>query len=263
MNKTILLLMFLMLLMAASVFTPKSQAFTAGVQVGNWFRYKGTLVYWRADEGVPFPPHQYANIIREYNETDWYLYNITDIVATSTSANVTFQVTRHWKNGTEDSYTLVDNMTSSFTMMVIDTDLGPGDMVRPLFDWTEIFGFPYVWPARYLNETIEVEYVGGTTRYADVLDWWIPGVFGPPTTRQIYWWDNTTGIQVRYEVRENGTDFVSGGAYEYIATFELIDSSYGWGAVIPEYPKWPLVLLTLTVTAAIPVALYKRKLRLR
>lgn len=258
MKKIIALFVFLALLLLASAFTPNSQALTVGIHVGDWFKYKGTLIYWHADEGVPFPPHPYANIIKEYNETDWYLYNVTDIF----ESNVTFTVTRHWKNGTEDTYTLVDNMTSSFTMMVIDVELGPGDMVRPEFDWTPIFNFTYVWPARYLNDTIMVEYVGGTPRVADVLDWWIPPMFGPPTTRQIYWWDNETGIQVRYEVRENGTaydeQFQPIGDYQYIAAFELIDSNYDWGAVIPEYPTWPVILLTLSAIT-VPIARYRRK----
>lgn len=261
MKKTVALFMFSAFLLLALAFTPKSQAFTIGVQVGDWFKYKGTIVYWRADPGVPFPPHMYATILQVYNETDWILYNITEIDVAA--HNVTFQVTNHWKNGTETSYTFVDNMDTSFTMMVIDADLGPGDMVRPAYDW----GFGLVWPPRYLNDTIEVEYIGGEPRKVKVLDWVHPPLpFNPKAyTRQIYWWDNETGIQVRYEVHENSTaydpeTFAPIGDYEYIATFELIDSSYGWGAVIPEYPKWPLVMLTLTATTA-PIVRYKRKTR--
>ncbi|MBX5321536.1 MAG: hypothetical protein QHH12_02105 [Candidatus Bathyarchaeota archaeon] len=261
MKKVVALFMFLALLMLASAFTPKSQAYTIGVQVGDWFTYKGTIVYWHADEGVPFPPHMYATILQVYNETDWIKYEVTEIK--EAAHNVTFLVTNHWKNGTETQYTLEDNMDTSFTMMVIDADLGPGDMVRPEYNW----GF-MLWPPRYLNDTVEVEYIGGEPREVKVLDWVHPPLpFNPEAyTRQIYWWDNETGIQVRYEVHENSTaydeTFQPIGDYQYIATFELIDTSYGWGAVVPEYPKWPLTLLTLTA-AAVPIIRYKRKTRLK
>ncbi|MEM2262741.1 MAG: hypothetical protein QXG58_06830 [Candidatus Bathyarchaeia archaeon] len=258
MKRAVALSMILALLLIASAYTPRTQAFRIGVQVGDWFKYKGTIVYWWAEPDVPFPPHMYAFILQVYNETEWIKYEVIEIKAEA--RNVTFRVTNHWKNGTETYYNLTDNMDTSFTMMIIDADLGPGDMVRPAYDW----GFGYSWPPRYLNNTITVDYIGGSPRPVKVLDWVLPAFIPGSYTRQIYWWDNATGIQVRYEVRENSTaydpnTFERLGDYRYIATFELIDSNYNWGAVIPEYPKWPLAVLTLAATATI--VCYGRKFR--
>ncbi|MCS7124466.1 MAG: hypothetical protein NZ932_03510 [Candidatus Bathyarchaeota archaeon] len=258
MKKATAMLVTLILLVIVSSTMPQSQAFRIGIRVGDWFKYKGRVVYWRADPGVPFPPHQYAFILQIYNQTEWIRYEVIEIK--TAAHNVTFRVTNRWKNGSETQYILEDQMDTSFTMMVIDADLKPGDMVRPAYDW----GFGYVWPPRYLNQTIIVDYIGGSPRATKVLDWIIPAFIPGSFTRQIYWWDNQTGIQVRYEVRENSTaydqQFQPIGRYEYIAIFELIDSSYDWGIVIPEHPKWPLIILTLTATAA-PIICYRRKPR--
>lgn len=249
------LFVILTLLTIVSAYTPRSQAFKIGVQVGDWFKYKGRVVYWRADPGVPFPPHMYAFILQVYNQTDWIKYEVIEIK--EAAHNVTFRVTNRWKNGTETQYILEDNMDTSFTMMIIDADLRPGDMVRPAYTW-----FPgFTWPPRYLNQTMVVEYIGGSPRPVKVLDWVLPSFIPQSYARQIYWWDNETGIQVRYEVRENSTayeQFEPIGKYEYIATFELIDSSYDWGMVIPEYHNWPLVMLILTATAA-PIIRHRRR----
>lgn len=261
MKRATVLIVVLTLITFVLATTPQTQAFRIGVQVGDWFKYKGTIVYWWAEPGVPFPPHQYAFILQVYNQTDWIKYEIIEIKADA--HNVTFRVTNHWKNGTETQYTLEENMDTSFTMMVIDADLGPGDMVRPAYTWWPGF----TWPPRYLNNTIIVDYIGGSPRPVKVLDWVHPPIFEGSYTRQIYWWDNATGIQVRYEVRENSTaydpnTFERLGNYRYIAVFELIDSSYGWGAVIPEYPRWPLAF-TVLAAAAVSIAFYKRKTRLK
>ena len=175
MKKMPVLASLAILLLSALLLPTFCQALTVGVQVGDWFKYEGTLVEWTADEGVPIPPNEYATEVVTYNTTDWFRYTVTDI----DGANVTFEVVTHWSNGTETTATepLVDDIENSFTMMCISTELGPGDQVRPLFDWSEVFGFEWIWGPRILNDTIEVQWLS-ETRTADVLDWWHPGFFG-------------------------------------------------------------------------------------
>jgi hypothetical protein len=218
MKKKIVLLILFSVFLSCAMTVPSLSQWAVGVNVGDWFKYEGTLVLWEADPGVPFPPNEYALILKEYNETDWYNYTVTDIVGET----VTFEILTHWSNGTETTSVLVDNMTSSFTMMVIGANLEPGTQIRDEFDWEPILNFSYVWPPRTLNEAIMVEYEAGT-RETNVLDWVHPPTFG--YTRQIYHWDKEYGIQVGYEVHSTATDFVSGGEYTYIAAFQLVDSS--------------------------------------
>jgi len=236
MNKTLVSISASLLILALLV--QQSQALTVGVRVGDWFVYKGSLVLWEAGPSVPFPPHVFAAVIKEFNETEWYKYTVINV----SRDVVTFEVITKWKNGTETKSTFDDNMTSSFTMMVIGANLEEGTVIRPEFDWTPILNFTYKWPERRLNKSITVQF-DGLEREVNVLDWLIPSPFGPPTTRQVYWWDKETGILVRYYVNENGTDFISGQSYRYVAVLELIDASRGWGAVIPENLNLGIILI--------------------
>ncbi len=215
--KRIILVVLLSVCLLSAMTVPSLAQWTVGVSVGDWFIYKGAVVFWEADPGVPFPPHEYAQILQEYTETDWYNYTITGIAGET----VTFEILTHWSNGTETTSVLEDEMTTSFTMMVIGANLTAGTQIRDEFDWTPIFGFPYVWPPRILNETIIAEYEAGP-RETNVLDWIHPPTFG--YTRQIYHWDKEYGIQVKYEVHEDAVT-QQGGAYSYIAVFQLVDSS--------------------------------------
>ena len=224
---------------------------TIGVQVGDWFKYEGTLVSWEADPIVPIPPNEYAFEVVTFNTTDWFMYTVTDI----TGENVTFEVVTRWSNGTETTATMEDDMANSFTLMAIGTNLGPGDQVRPLYDWTEVFGFDWVWPPRILNDTKEVQWLS-ETRTANVLDWWHPPLFGgDPTTKQTYNWDAQTGIQTLYETNSSGTwfseDFLDSGLFSYVVRRVLVDSSVT-GLVIPEvFTTVALMAVLITSTAAI------------
>jgi len=250
MKKIILLTVFSVLLLSIMIVPSLSQEWTVGVNVGDWFMYEGTLVLWEADPGVPFPPNEYALILQEYNVTDWYTYTVTDIVG----ANVTFEVLTHWSNGTETTSILEEDITTSFSMMVIGANLEPGTQIREEFDWEPIIGFPMIWPPRTLNETIMVEYEAGT-REMNVLDWVHPPTFG--YTPQIYHWDKENGIQTYYQVDSTATDFASGGEYTYIAKFQLVDSSINV-LVIPEYPAGTVMLLVF-IAITVSIDLYRRK----
>ena len=254
-----MVLLVSMVLLSATLLLPMCQALTVGVSVGNWFKYKGTLVSWAADPGVPFPPSQYDTDVLTFNTTDWFKYTVTGIVA----ENVTFEVVTHWSNGTETTATLVDSMSDSFTMMCIGTDLGPGSAVRPLVDWTETFGFAWIWPVRTLNNTVENPYAGGN-RTANVLDWWMPPIFGDPTTRQIYHWDKATGIQTLFETHSAQTAYDASfqpiGNYAYVTKRVLVDSSIS-GMVVPEGLTIVVTVLLSTVAVIVGTRYFRKPVR--
>ncbi|MEM0313353.1 MAG: hypothetical protein QXQ41_02250, partial [Candidatus Bathyarchaeia archaeon] len=85
----------------------------------------------------------------------------------------------------------------------------------------------------------------------------------PPTTRAVYWWDKQTGIQVRYWINENGTDFMSGQSYRYIAVLELVDTSKGWGAVIPENMNFEVALIGSAVAFILGKRFNRKQLSLK
>jgi hypothetical protein len=256
MKKTALLTVLSVLLLSAILLPSLCQALTVGVQVGDWFKYEGELVSWEADEGVPFPPSQYDTDVLTFNTTDWFKYTVTAI----NGETVTFEVVTHWQNGTETTATIEDDMANSFTMMIIGTDLGPGDQVRPEYDWTETFGFSWIWGTRTLNASEQDPYAGGT-RTANVLDWWMPPIFGDPTTRQIYHWDAATGIQTLYETHSAQTayddQFQPIGDYSYVTRRVLVDSSVP-GLVVPEVFTTIVMLMILSASTA-TIVLYRRK----
>ncbi len=259
MKKTVLLTTLSLLLLFAMLLPSLCQALTVGIEVGDWFKYEGELVSWVADPGVPIPPNEYATEVVTFNTTDWFRYTVTAI----DGGNVTFEEVTHWSNGTETTATepLVDDMENSFTMMCISTDLGPGDVVRPEFDWSEIL-FPWIWPARILNATTDDVYAGGT-RTANVLDWWHPPLFEgmEPSTRQVYHWDEATGIQTLYETHSSGDaydeSFTLIGSYSYVTRRVLVDSSIT-GLVIPEVFTAIIMLVILGASTA-SIILSKRK----
>ena len=235
MKKTAFLTVLSVLFLSAVLLPSLCQALTVGVQVGDWFKYEGELVSWEADPAVPIPPNEYATEVVTYNTTDWFKYTVTAI----NGENVTFEVVTHWTNGSETTETLEEDMANSFTLMCIDTDLGPGDVVRAEYDWSAVFGFAWIWPARTLNASTDDPYVGGT-RTANVLDWWHPPFFegADPTTRQIYHWDEATGIQTLYETQTSGDVYSEDfseliGSYSYVTRRVLVDSSVE-GLVVPE-----------------------------
>lgn len=255
MKKITLLTVFSVLLLSAMLLPSLCQAqLTVGVQVGDWFMYEGTLVSWEAGPSVPIPPNEYAFEVVTFNTTDWFRYTVTDI----TGENVTFEIVTHWSNGTETTATLEDDMANSFTLMCIGTNLGPGDEVRPEYDWTAVFGFAWIWPARILNDTVEDQYLGGI-RTANVLDWWHPPFFEgmEPSTRQVYHWDEETGIQTLYETQSSGMDYTSGEDYSYDVRRVLVDSSLE-GLVIPEVFT-TIVMLVILSASTVSIVLYRRK----
>ncbi len=253
MKEMVLIVLFAAFMLFSLVAPVLSQDWTVGINVGDWFIYEGTLVSWEADSGVPFPPNEYVMYLDEYNQTDWYMYTVTDI----TGLNVTFDVVTHWSNGTETFSTLVEDIKTSFTMMVIGANFQPGTQIRPEYDWEPVISFPLLWPARILNETKTVELQAGS-RNMNVLDWTHPPSFG--YTRQLYHWDKEYGIQAFYMSESSATDFTSGGQYSYRSEFQLVDSNISV-LIIPEYPLGTVMLLMFVAITVIADIIWRKYLK--
>lgn len=242
-------MLFSMFLLSTMAVPALSQTVTIGLNVGDWFKYEGTLALYEADEGAPFPPNEYATDTQTFNESDWQNYTVTSIEGN----NVTFSIVTHWKNDTETTSELNEDITEGFAMEVITSGLEAGDELRPAYDWTEVFGFSWIWPPRILNESMMWTYES-ETRETNTLNWTHPPLFTGSTdyTTQSYWWDEETGILVR-----SVTDSLSTFQYyvHYIVVNQLVATNR-WD--IPEFPTGTAMLL-IFVAVAVSLDLYRRK----
>jgi len=249
MKKTVLLVVISVLLLSATVVPVLAQYdWEVGVEVGDWFLYEPTLIFYES-ENVAFPP-PYLQYLQTYNDTSLMNYTITDITPDNGFAIITFEIVSQWKNGTETTATLEENATNSDSLMVIGANLPDGAEIRPEYSLLDM------WPmaARYLNESIMLETDTGT-RETNVLDH-DRNIF-EQIYHHTYYWDKETGIQVYHA--EHATDVLNQDqqAFSYECKVELIDSSTG--VVIPDLTG-PVMLLTLIAITIPMVLLYRRKL---
>jgi hypothetical protein len=243
----ILLSVFLLSAMTVPIL---SQDVTVGVSVGDWFKYETRILDWIAEPDVPFPPDQYVEMLYTYNETDWQKLTVTDIAG----SNVTLDVLLHWKNGTETTYELETNITSSQTppeaLTVVPANLEAGDQVKTTFLLSGVITYP----PRYINETILMDYETGT-RETNVLDYEHPTWAPESSIHSTTLWDKETGVLVKnYVVFLNNTSMLG---YDYSVTFEieLVEANL-W--VIPEFPTGTAMLLIfVAITVSISI-LHKR-----
>jgi hypothetical protein len=249
MKKIMFALLFSIFMLSALTVPSLSQDVTVGVSVGDWFMYEATIVEWSAGPGVPFPPDQYVEFLYTANETDWQKYAVTDIVG----SNVTFDVLSHWKNGTETTYEVEIDITSSSegieAYIVIGANLEPGDLLRDEF---YLFGVIY-YPPRYLNDSILVDYET-ETRETNVLDFDNPMFLAEDSFHSKQLWDKETGVLVKMEVIMNNTSSL-GQKYFVIYEIELVDANL-W--VIPDFPAGTVMLLVF-VAVTVSIAVYRRK----
>lgn len=246
MRKTIFLAELSILLLSAIAVPVMAQYdWDVGVEVGDWFLYEGTLLYYES-ENVAFPP-AYLEYLQTYNESDWMKYTVTDITS-GTGANVTFEVLTHWSNGTETTYDFVDNMTSSETLMVIGAGLEDGSEIRPPYSILDMWDMP----ARYLDASIMLETDNGT-RETNVMD--LDSNIFDQIYHYLYYWDKETGIQVYYESYATDVFNQDYQAFSFASKFELVDSSLG--IIVPDLTA--VIMLSTLVLATIPVLIYKRK----
>ncbi len=130
MKKTVLLVVISVLLLSATVVPVLAQYdWEVGVEVGDWFLYEPTLIFYES-ENVAFPP-PYLQYLQTYNDTSLMNYTITDITPDNGFAIITFEIVSQWKNGTETTATLEENATNSDSLMVIGANLPDGAEIRP------------------------------------------------------------------------------------------------------------------------------------
>jgi hypothetical protein len=240
MKKKMLLVPLAALLLSAMAAPALAQySWTVGVQVGDWFLYKPELLVWDT-EGVSFPPW-WAPQLQAYNETEWINYTVTD---TSVQDFVNFTVVTHLLNGTTTTVDMAENITGSFTMMVIGANLTAGTEIRPP---SQYFG------AYILNASRMRTYNNSITREANVLN--ITG-YGIDTE---YCWDKETGIQVVYYTGGVDVyDYITSSTATYWAKVELQDSSIDELDIIPDLTGLILLLTSMAITIPI-VILHRRK----
>jgi hypothetical protein len=242
--KKIILTMLLSVFLLSTMTVPALAQYDwdVGIKVGDWFKYKGTLHLW---EGDAFPP-LLLEVLQTWNASDWMEYTVTDIE----EFIVTFEVTTHWKDGTETVDTLEEDMMNSMNPMVIGANLTEGTEIRPE---TEFLGYPVL--AKFLNASVMREYESGS-RETNVLTY-TDDVLGN-YIHQEYLFDKETGIRVYYQ--SNATDVVdiTENRYSYIATFELIETNVENWIVIPEFLTGTVMLLVF-VAVTVCVEVYRRK----
>ena len=249
--KKILPAMLLSVFLLSAITVPTlSQDVTVGVSVGDWFKYEASVYDWEAEPSVPFPPDQYVEFLYTYNETDWQKYTVTDVVG----SNVTFDVLSHWKNGTETTYELEINITSSQSppevLTVVPANLEAGDQVKPELT---LFGL-ITYPPRYINETVLVDY-GTGTRETNVLDYEHPTLLPEASIHSTQHWDKETGVLVKMLGKFLNNTSVAVGDYSVTYEIELVEANL-W--VVPEFPTGTVMLL-IFVSVTVSIAIYRRK----
>lgn len=247
MRKKILPAILLSVFLLSAMTVPTlSQDVTVGVSVGDWFKYETTILEWIAEPDVPFPPDQFVEVLYTYNETDWQKLTVTDIAG----SNVTFDVLLHWKNGTETTYELEEDITSGTWTYVIGANLEAGDQVKTEF----VLSAFLTYPPRYINETILVDYETGT-RETNVLDYEHPTWSPEASIHSTTLWDKETGVLVKNRGKILNNTSMLGHDYSVTYEVELVEANL-W--VKPEFPTGTVMLL-IFVAVTVCVGIYRRK----
>jgi hypothetical protein len=248
--KKITLIAGLSMLLLVAMAAPALAKEDVGVQVGDWFKYEVKVTQYES-EG-PFPP-TYSPLTLADNETNSITYNVTDITLGDGGDNVTFAITYDWKNSSITYATMVENVsTADTTLMIIGANMSEGDMVSDMYSFMGMQDIP----ARYLNESIMLENPNAT-RETNVLNYSM-SLFDSPYD-YTFLWDKATGMRVYYENHGDVAELnvgVTQPAYIYTVVWELVDSSVD-GLLIPDLTG-PILLLTL-MSITVPVALLHRR----
>jgi len=250
-NKILLIILAMLLLGAMSIPTLAQYNWDVGVQVGDWFYYIPTLIVYES-ENVTFPPPN-LEYLQTYNETSWMNYTVTGITPGEGGTVITFEVSYYWKNGSETTSTVDDNITSSQSLMVLGANLTNYTEIRPEYSILDCS-----MPARYLNESlilvINSAYYSGP-REVNMLDH-DSNIF-EQIYHHIYYWDKETGIQVYHEETATYVLAETLGQFSYICKVELLDSARAHlGVLVPEFTGPILLLTSLAIT--IPLAILQK-----
>jgi hypothetical protein len=249
MKKKILIVLLSVFLVSAMTLPAMAQDMTVGVSVDDWFKYEARVTQWESEE--PFLPEgYYGPLSLADNQTNFILYTVTDITPVDGGNNVTFAITYDWQNGSVTEGSLVEMVTTANeNIFMIGANMEEGDMVSDAYSFFGMFDYP----ARYLNASIDIEYLD-ETRETNVLEYPLE-MFGTPYD-YVYQWDKATGMRVYYENHGEVAESDWSVAYTYTVVWQLVDSSVE-GLVVPEFTG--LIMLSLLIAITIPLVLHKRK----
>lgn len=211
---------------------------SVGVKEGDWIKYGNFSV---ASTG-PEPTH----FQQELTKTDWMMITVQTILAT----NITYEVTWHFKNGTDSILTdWIDivtglnpdgQLTDTFAFF-ISTDLPVGAglyniATEPFVGWK-------------INETINREYLGvvGETQHSNNTT----SLLGATHTYNLYW-DKGSGVLTEYNYSMTVV-YPSSPTIE--VHFEIVDSHPTWP--VPEFPHSMFIPL-LMIAALLAVIMHRR-----
>ena len=244
-KKNVLTVLLSVFLLSALVVPALSQYdWDVGINVGDTFRYVGTLLTWGGT--AAFPP-MYLEYLQTYNESDWIEYAVTGI----DTEIVTFEVTTHWTNGTETMATMDENMTSSMAPLVIGANLTEGTEIRAAYT-DPTWGIQY--DTRILGTPIMRDYDSGP-KETNVLIY-DQNIFGNIFHYE-YFFDKATGIRVYYQNSGTNVMDMNMDTYTYNCTLELVETNVAdW--VVPEFSAGTTMLLVF-VAVTVTVGLYGRK----
>ena len=244
MKKVVFLAGFVVLMLLATTVPVLAQPLDVGVQVGDWFKYEAKVTQWESTD--PFLPDGYIGPLSlADNQTDYILYNVTDITPGDGGSNVTFTVTYAWENGSTTEALYTENVSTANTQIfMIGANMLEGEMVSDTWDF---FGF-FTYPQRFINETILFENDDGV-RETNVLDY--PINIGGTPYEYTFYWDKETGMRLYY-YNHGDVPAIFTAEYEYTVVWELVESSYET-IYVPELTT-PLMLLAfvgITITVGI------------
>jgi hypothetical protein len=224
-------------LLFALVVVASAQTRTAGVSLGNKFRYTPIVSWSTNDQSAAPPPSLVDN-----NNTQWLEVTITAISGT----NVAGQTTRHFTNGTETTTGgWVDVNTGdgeNITTLIISANLAGGDSVYT--------SSPY--DAWIINETVLGKYKSGL-RETNHLN--ITSSSGTASYSSNSYWDKSTGVEV--ELILEATNQTALYTTTWSLDFQIISSDI-W--TVPEFPAWtPALLILIALTSATMVITRQRQ----
>jgi hypothetical protein len=211
---------------------------TAGVNVGNKFRYNVTSTWSSDDPNATSPSY-----IADFNKTQWIEVTVVAISGT----NMTGKFTQHFFNGTEptaDGWADVDIGNGTLSRFFISANLSAGDTMYNSSEYS----------TRFINETVPRTYLGGVRDTNHVNTTSHDGT----NTSYSFYWDKLTGVLVDQFVE----NIYQTGNYTYSWAMEMqIISSDLW--VVPEFSAWTPALLMLIALASATVIIARHRTRFR
>lgn len=240
-SRIVLLNLISAFLLLALVVAASAQTRTVGVGVGNKFRFTLGTVSWISDDPSATPP----SALVDANNTQWVEVTITTISGT----NVTGQVTRHYKNGTEiteGGWVDVDTGDGeNITGLVISANLAAGDSVYTSSPYND-----YI-----INETVPRTYFGGVrdTNHLNTASN-TNSSSGTLSLRTNLYWDKSTGFAV--ETRQETTSQTGSYTTTWSEDGQIISSNV-W--TVPEFSTWTPALLILIALTSATIAIARQR----